>query len=98
MIQIGRQLFDEDKDTRIYHTPVKMLDVVTCGFAGMPTDSPIVQALLDIPGVEYAEVHPYYLAIKKARMYEWGLIETSVKRLVSTFVVEIELVNRPDET
>ena len=100
-VQIGRQLFSEDTDIRMYHVSTKLVDTVSVSIAGIPQEgsSPMGDAMLTIDGVEQVMVHPYCIVIKKAKMWEWSQIEPKLKALVTSFVLPVAnvLADRPDE-
>lgn len=100
MIQIGRQIIDENKDVRIYHTRAILTEqMVELAFKFQPTDSTLMEAILAIDGVSMVELHPYHVVIMKAQQFAWTEIEPSVKKLLASFSLPVEstLSNRPDE-
>lgn len=100
MIQIGRQIIDENKDIRIYHTRVILTQLpVELAFKFQPTENTLIEAILAIDGVYMVELHPYHVVIMKAQQFQWPEIEPAVKILLSSFSLPVEstLSNRPDE-
>lgn len=100
MIQIGRQIIDENKDVRIYHTRVVLTELpVELVFKFQPTENTLVEAILAINGVSMVELHPYHVVIMKANQFSWSEIEPAVKILLSSFSIPVEstLSSRPDE-
>jgi hypothetical protein len=100
MIQIGRQIIDENKDVRIYHTRVILTQLpVELAFKFQPVENTLVEAILAIDGVSMVELHPYHVVIMKAQQFTWTEIEPAVKILLSSFSLPVEstIANRPDE-
>ena len=97
-IPIGRQVIDDMPDLRIYHVRTLMTEQpVELAYKFMPVENPILSALLDIPGVNMVELHPYHAVVNKAQQFEWSEIEPSIKRLFAALQLPLETVVRPDE-
>jgi hypothetical protein len=69
---------------------------MTIGIAGTiidpnaPVENPLLEAALEIEGVESAAVTAYTLLIKRAQQFSWDEIEVKVLRLFAAFNMELK--------
>jgi hypothetical protein len=95
VIQIGKQVFEGQPEVRVYHVHTKLTDAVAeCGMKNEEVQSGILEAFLNVSGVEAAQVSPYSVAIVKARMFSWAEVEPSIKALLTSLEMPIDSVNK----
>lgn len=53
-------------------------------------ENPLLEAVLEIPGVESSAVTPYVLMVKRSKAFDWGDIETALLKLLHSFHLALE--------
>lgn len=105
-IKIGRITDTGDNNIRIYQVRVTLTEEpIELAYAKMHPENGVLDALVQITGVQMVELHPYYAVVFKAAMFEWSEIEPHVKALLSALqrplegsAVTLEDDIRPDES
>lgn len=83
-IQIRRMKTD-DPHTRCYFSHTELVSRPEQCIRGMRVRSPVLKAVLEIPGVAMASVQTYNIIVTKPPTFEWSEIEPSLLRLLSAF-------------
>ncbi|MHA1215926.1 MAG: hypothetical protein ACTSPX_01195 [Candidatus Thorarchaeota archaeon] len=82
-LKIGRM--EADENVRIYFSKQVLTNHPMAGEPGIPSNNSFLDAVLDIPGVDLAEVHRYHIKVLKSPMWNWSEIEPCMLRLLAAF-------------
>lgn len=94
-IKIGRQLFEDQPEVRVYHVRSMLTDRVNES-AGKndEVENSVLASILDIHGVVACQLSPYVAAVVKAKMFKWEEVEPQVKALLTSIELPIESVDK----
>jgi len=89
-VQVKREMTN-DPDVRMYSSRALLTQVpAEMAMRGQQDVSDIMSAILEIPGVGFAQVFPYHIAVGKVPQFTWEEIEVSVLRLFAALNLDLE--------
>lgn len=87
--RIHRQVHSDH--IRMYFSKFPLTEIAESAIKGATFDyqSPVLEVLMEVPGIEAATVYPYYVAVQKAVAYGWEEIEGAVLCLLTSLNISL---------
>jgi len=82
-LKIGRMQADDN--VRVYFSKQALTSQPMVAEPGIPSGNSFLDAVLEIEGVDIAEIHRYRVAVLKSPMWDWSEIESRMLRLLAAF-------------